>query len=98
MAEKGPLKVPRSKTATCSLRTDRQTDKHTNTRMDTEYLSRLSLSSFCLWFERSNKFKYDTVDTVYAKAIWAWLKTSSDDDTKPAEIQTELTRVMHIFF
>ena len=36
--------VPRSKTVTCSLRTD----KHTNTRMDTEYLSRLSLSSFCL--------------------------------------------------
>ena len=31
-----------------------QTDRQTNMRMETEYLSRLSLSSFCLWFERSN--------------------------------------------
>ena len=43
--------VPRSKTVTCSLRTNKQTNK---LRMETEYLSRLSLSSFCLRFERSN--------------------------------------------
>ena len=48
--------VPRSKTVTCSLRTDKHTNTQTDTRMDTEYPIRaLAFQSFCLWYERSNK-------------------------------------------
>ena len=55
------------------------------------------LEKYCIkWKLKISEPK--TVYTIFIKSSKrAWLKTSSDDDTKPAEIQTELTRVMHIF-